>query len=34
MDLMRLRYSALTATAAAMVAWLAVAIGLKQIVLG
>jgi hypothetical protein len=32
--LMRMRWSALTATAAATVAWLAVAIGLKQILLG
>lgn len=32
--LMRARLSALTATAAATVAWLAVAVGLKQILLG
>jgi hypothetical protein len=32
--LMRVRCSALTATAAATVAWLLVAIGLKQILLG
>jgi Protein of unknown function (DUF3147) len=32
--LMRLRYSALTATAVAIVAWLVIAVGLKQAVLG
>ena len=32
--LMRLRYSALTATAVATVAWLIIAVGLKQAVLG
>ena len=32
--LMRLRYSALTATAMAIVAWLVIAVGLKQAVLG
>ena len=32
--LMRLRYSALTATAVTTVAWLIIAVGLKQAVLG